>query len=146
MTQSILPSHSGNVYIAVVPKENGHYACELTLSLGGRTEPTKSFHGQNPDHAIANALEELADAFRTQAEADQALVWDAVDQSTSGQPIEKRFHVILHYERVALEESKFEALTNTLMGNTVVENAEVSIIKVDSDLPIEPLHKRRTEA
>jgi len=68
-----------------------------------------------------------------------------VDRSTSGKGIDKRFHVILHYERVAEEESKFEALENTLMGNTVVENAEISIIQVDPDLPIEPLEIRRKQ-
>ena len=29
----------------------------------------------------------------------------------------------------------FEAMTNTLLGNTVVENAELTIIQVDPDFP-----------
>lgn len=52
---------------------------------------------------------------------------------------EKRFHVILHYERVTEDESKFEALLNTQLGNTVIENAEITIIELDPTLPITPL-------
>jgi hypothetical protein len=43
--------------------------------------------------------------------------------------------VILHYERLVEDESKFDAAHNTLLGNTVVENAELTIIQVDPDLP-----------
>jgi len=51
----------------------------------------------------------------------------------------------LHYERVAEEESKFEAMHNTLLGNTVVENAEISIIQVDPELPIKSPKRRRKQ-
>jgi hypothetical protein len=53
-----------------------------------------------------------------------------------------RFHVILHYERVAEDESKFDAMVNAQTGNTVMENAEISIIQVDLNLPIEHLQNR----
>ena len=139
MLQSVPISNSGNIAITVIPQATDRFICEVTLSLEGRTGPTRTFHGQNPKHVIAIALENLARGFRMEAEAEQNIDWDAVDRSPSGQVNEKRFHVILHYERVAGEESKFEAMVNTQTGNTVVENAEISIIQVDPDLPIEPL-------
>jgi hypothetical protein len=49
--------------------------------------------------------------------------------------------VILHYERIAEEESKFEAIHNTIMGNTVVENAKITVVEIDANLPIEPLER-----
>lgn len=135
--------YSGSIAITVVPQTNGRYVCEATPTLEGQTRPSKKFHGQTRNHAIAIALENLARAFRLEAEAEQKVDWDAVDRTASGEAIEKRFHVILHYERVAEEESKFEAMHNTLLGNTVVENADIAIIEVDPDLPIEPLARGR---
>ena len=76
-------------------------------------------------------------------EDSQNIDWDAVEISDSGEPIEKRYHVILHYERIAKEESKFEAMHNTMMGNTVVENAKISIIEIDPDIEIGPLERSR---
>src|SRR5207302_285143 len=124
----------GNIAVTIIPGAGGCCVCEVTPSLGGRTGPTKRFHGQNPNHAIAVGLEDLARTFRKEAEAEQKVDWEAVDRLPSGKVNEKRFHVILHYERVAEEESKFEAMQNTLLGNTVVENAEITIIQVDPDL------------
>jgi hypothetical protein len=141
MPQSVPGSNSGTIAITVLPQPNSRYLCEVTPSLEGRIGPTKRFHGQNPKHAIAVALENLARRFRMEAEAEQKIDWEAVDRSPSGKVNEQRFHVILHYERVAEEESKFEAMVNTQLGNTVVENAEITIIKVDPDLPIEPLER-----
>ena len=63
--------------------------------------------------------------------------------SDSGEPIEKRYHVILHYERIAKDESKFEAMHNTMLGNTVVENAKISIIEIEPDIEIGPLERSR---
>ena len=54
-------------------------------------------------------------------------------------PIEKHYHVILHYERIAEAESKFEAMHDTIMGNTVVENAKISVLEISPDLQINPL-------
>ncbi|WP_221643802.1 hypothetical protein [Nostoc sp. UCD121] len=56
--------------------------------------------------------------------------------SESGEAIQKHYHVILHYERVGKAESKFEAMQDTLMGNTVVENAKVTLIEIDTNLPV----------
>jgi hypothetical protein len=47
--------------------------------------------------------------------------------------------VILHYECLGRAESKFEAMQDTLMGNTVVENAKVTLIEIDAKLPVQPL-------
>lgn len=66
-----------------------------------------------------------------------------MEQSNTGEPITKHYHVILHYERIAEEESKFEAMHNTIMGNTVVENANITVIEIDPDIPIEPLTRSR---
>jgi phosphoribosylformylglycinamidine (FGAM) synthase PurS component len=49
--------------------------------------------------------------------------------------------VILHYETITIAESKFEAMHDTMMGNTVVENALISVIEVSPDLAIEPLQR-----
>lgn len=127
--------NSGTIAVVVIPQVGGRYVCEVTPSLAGGTGPTKAFHGQTANHAIANALEDLARALRAEVEAGQKIDWDAVDRSTSGEVIDKRFHVILHYEQLVEDESKFEAAHNTLLGNTVVENAELTIIQVDQDLP-----------
>ena len=126
---------SGTIAVIVIPQANGRYVCEATPTLAGGTGKTKAFHGQTANHAIANALEDLARALRAKVEAGQNVDWDAVDRSPSGEVIGKRFHVILHYERLVEDESKFEAMHNTLLGNTVVENAELTIIQVDPDLP-----------
>jgi hypothetical protein len=135
-----------NIAITVIPQADGRYICEVTPSLKERTSPTKRIHGQNPKHAIAIALEQVARTLRMEVEAEQNIDWEAVDRSPTGQVNRKRFHVILHYERVAEEESKFEAMVNTQMGNAVVENAEISIIEIDPDLPIEPLAKWHRES
>jgi hypothetical protein len=47
--------------------------------------------------------------------------------------------MILHYERVT--ESKFEAFHDTLLGKMVIENAEIAVIQVNSDLPMPPWQK-----
>lgn len=126
---------SGNIAINVIPPYAGGWVCQATSSPAGRDGQTTSFHGQTSSHAIALALEDLARAFRMKAEAEQNIDPEAVDRLAAGEAIDKRFHVILHYERVVDEESKFDAMTNTLHGNTVIENAEISIIQVDPGLP-----------
>jgi len=134
-------TNSGNIAITIIPQANGVFVCEVTPALEGRIGPTERFHGQNRKHAIAIALENLARAFRTDAESEQKIEWEPVPGSTSGKENDQRFHVILHYERVTEEVSKFDALHNTLLGNRVVENAEISIIQIDPELPIVPLQR-----
>lgn len=126
---------SGTIAITVILQANGRYVCEVRPSPEIGDGTTKRLRGQTANHAIANALETLARALRAEAEAGQNVDWDAVDRSPSGTVNDKRFHVILHYERLVEEKSKFEAMHNTLLGNTVVENAEITIIQVDPDFP-----------
>jgi phosphoribosylformylglycinamidine (FGAM) synthase PurS component len=45
----------------------------------------------------------------------------------------KRYHVILHYERITEAEFKFDALENTLLGNTVIENVTCTLIELSED-------------
>jgi hypothetical protein len=45
------------------------------------------------------------------------------------------------YERITEDESMFEATHNTIIGNTVVENAKIIVVQIDSDLPIEPVER-----
>jgi hypothetical protein len=82
--------------------------------------------------------EKLADDYRSLAEERQNIDWELVERSESGEPIIKHYHVILHYERIAEAESKFEAMQDTMMGNTVVENAQITVIEIEPDLPVEP--------
>ena len=137
----LLPN-SVNIGITVTPLPNDHCLCEATLTVGGQAHAPRSFHGQNPNHALAMALEDLAREFRLKAEAEQKVDWEAVERSTAGVVLEKRFHVVLHYERVAEDESKFDAMHNTILGNTVIENAEISLVQVDKELPMERWRRR----
>jgi len=95
--------------------------------------------GQTQAHAIAIALENLADEYRNIIDEEQGIDSLAVERSPSGEPINKHYHVILHYERIAEDESRFEAIHNTIMGNTVVENAKITAIEIDADLPVNAL-------
>ncbi len=130
---------TGTISIAVLPQDNGQYVCQISSSLGDRSSDCTRFYGQTKEHAIANALEKLADDYRQRAEDNQNIDSLAVERSDSGEPIEKHYHVILHYERIAEAESKFEAMHDTILGNTVVENAKISVIEISPDLPIDPL-------
>lgn len=101
-------------------------------------EPIRCY-GQTPEHALAIALEKLADDYRQRAEEGQNIDGEQVERSQTEEPIAKHYHVILHYERLAEAESKFEAMHDTMMGNTVVENAKISMIEIEADLSVEPL-------
>jgi len=137
---------SGNIAITVIPHEKGHCICEVSLAFQRREISVRRFYGQTSNHAIAMALEDLAREFRMEAEAEQNIDWDATDVSPTGKVKEKHFHVVVHFERVIDDESKFEAMHSTLMGNTVVENAEVSLVQVDPKLPIAPWQRRRKQS
>lgn len=130
---------TGTISITVLPQNNGQYICQMTSALGDRSSDDTRCYGQTKEHAIAIALEQLADDYRRIAEEQQKLDWDRVELSDSGEPINNHYHVILHYERIAEDESKFEAMHNTIMGNTVVENAKITVIEIDRDLQVEPL-------
>jgi hypothetical protein len=139
MTQVNPDQITGNIAIALLPQENGQYICQLSSSLSDSPRDNIQCYGQTKEHAITIALEQLADEYRQIAEEQQNIDWLTVEKSDSGEPITKHYHVILHYERIAEEESKFQAIHNTVMGNTVVENAKISVIEIDPDIPIDPL-------
>lgn len=132
-------STSGSIALTITSQPDGRTVCRVTPSLDGLAGETRDFYGQNVKHAIAIALENLAYVLRTEADAEQKIDPEAVEWSPSGSVVEKRFHVIAHYEDVIEDESKFEATVSTLLGNTVVEGAQVSVIQIDPDLPVEPL-------
>ncbi len=141
MTQMNPDGITGTISITVLPQDNGQYVCEIASSLSDRSNNCTRFYGQTKEHAIAIALESLADEYRQKVEEEQNIGWLAVERAESGEPIQKHYHVILHYEEIAEAESKFEARHNTLLGNTVVENAKISVIEISPDIQIEPLER-----
>jgi hypothetical protein len=130
---------TGTIAIATLLQDNGQYICQMSPSLSDSPREDIQCYGQTKEHAIAIALEQLAAQYRRIAEEQQNIDWLTVEKSDSGKPITKHYHVILHYERIAEEESKFEAIQNTIMGNTVVENATITVIEIDPEIPIDPL-------
>jgi hypothetical protein len=131
MTNSNSDQITGNIAIAVLPQANGHYICRLSPSVDGLDREDRECYGQSQEHAIAIALEQLAYEYRRIAEEKQNIDLETVEYSESGAAIEQQYHVILHYETIAEEESKFFARVETMMGNTVVENAIITVIKID---------------
>jgi hypothetical protein len=133
------PTHLA-VNLTLTSESSGQVLCQRIVQQD-QDQPgdPQTFAGQSQNHAIAIALEHLAEQYRKAAEDEQAGDWDAVERSPNGDIIQQRYHVILHYERIAEDESKFEAMHNTIMGNTVVENATIAVIKVDEALPLEPI-------
>ena len=138
MTETNSEPITGTIAITVQPIDDGQYVCHLSPSLSEYPRDEIRCYGQKREHAIAIALEKLADDYRTLAEERQNIDWELVERSESGEPIIKHYHVILHYERIAEAESKFEAMQDTMMGNTVVENAQITVIEIEPDLPVEP--------
>ncbi|MFN6436565.1 MAG: hypothetical protein RMY35_006600 [Nostoc sp. DedSLP01] len=133
-----MTSITRTITVNVQTGDNDQYVCQLSSPNEPTSKEIRSY-GQSEEHAIANALEELASEYRQIAEERQNTDWEAVEYSAAGEPIQKRYHVILHYERIRKAESKFDALQDTLLGNTVVENAKVNLIEIDNNLPIQPL-------
>ena len=125
--------------INVQPQPNGQYLCHLSPNLSDELRADIQCYGQTKEHAIAIALEKLAESYRQLAEEVQKIDNLAVTRNETGNPIDKRYHVMLHYERITEDESKFESVHNTIIGNTVVENATISIVEIDADLPVEPI-------
>ncbi len=112
------------------PKRPGRYICHISSSLSDRPRPSTIFDGQTKEHALAIALEHLASEYRTAAEESQGIAWNDTETTQAEPQINKRYHVILHYERIVSAKSKFEALRDTMLGNTVVENAKSTVIKI----------------
>jgi hypothetical protein len=133
-----MSSITETITINVEADENEQYICILSSSIDQLRDENR-YCGQTREHAIAIALEQLASKYRQIAEKGQNQDWLAVERSESGEVIQKHYHVILHYERIGRAESKFEAMQDTLLGNTVVENAKVTLIEIDAKLPVQPL-------
>ena len=141
MTQINPDRTTGTIAIDVCAQSNGQYLCQISSSLSDRPDDSINFYGQTKEHAIAIALENLASRYRQQAEESQNIDSLAVEISDSGEPINKYYHVIVHYEEISEAESKFEAVHNTMMGNTIVENARIAAIEISPDIEIEPLER-----
>jgi hypothetical protein len=124
--------------IEVSFKGDGQYFCRLSRlpEIGSAPIANISCDGQLPEHALAIALEQLASEYRRMAEEIQNIPTLAVEKTAEGEPISKCFHVTVHFEGIFRGESKFEAIHNTLTGNTVVENAKVTAIEVDPTLQV----------
>jgi len=115
------------------------FACEMTFGRRGEKVFVKRHEGRSINHVISGALEGMAHYFRRLDEFDQDVDWEAVEYDANGGVVKKRFHVILHYERIADEESKFEAMHNSLLGNSIVEQASVTLIQINPTVEIEPI-------
>jgi phosphoribosylformylglycinamidine (FGAM) synthase PurS component len=139
MTQINPDSITETISLTVLPHTNGQYICEMSTDLSECPTSDSRYYGQTKEHTIAIALEQLAARYRQIAEKRQNRDWDAVERTETGEPIPKSYHVILHYERIAEAESMFEAMHDTIIGNTVVENAEITLVEIADDLPIQPL-------
>jgi hypothetical protein len=131
---------AGSLEIMVTPKDDGLYVCRLSrlpeVPATGAPLTDILCDGQTPEHALAIGLEQLAAEYRRLAEESQAIPDLAVERTAAGDAIEKYFHVTVHFEAISKDESKFEAIHNTLIGNTVVENAQVTVISINSALQI----------
>jgi hypothetical protein len=127
--------------ITVTLENNSYYLCQLSNPLQDPSKNTISCYGQTQEHSIAIALEQLADQYRQIAEDQQNIDMLTVERSADGEAISKLYHVILHYECTIDAESKFEAMHDTIMGNTVVENGKITVIEVDKNLPIADILK-----
>lgn len=113
-----------NLTLKVEANEKQTFVCQIDSNSSDAALSTVG-EGQTPEHAIAIALERLAEQYRNMAELNELT-------SEAGQ--KKRYHVILHYERMVTEDSKFDALHNILIGNVVVENAKRWAIEIDSSV------------
>ncbi|MEG4007618.1 hypothetical protein QUA41_18610 [Microcoleus sp. Pol11C1] len=139
MTQINPDRTTGTIAIDVCAQSNGQYVCQISSSLSDCPDDTMNFYGETKEHAIAIALEHLAEEYREKAEESQNIDSLAVEISDSEESTNKYYHVIVHYEEIAEAESKFEAVHNTMMGNTIVENARIAAIKISPDIEIQPL-------
>lgn len=127
--------NSENISITVTLENNGYYLCQLSNPLLDPSQNTIKCYGQTQEHSIAIALEKLAEQYRQIAEEQQNVDMLTVERSPDGEVISKLYHVTLHFECTIDAESKFEAMHNTIMGNTVVENGKITVIEVNKNLP-----------
>ena len=132
---------SENFSITVNLENNGYYLCQLSNPLPDPSQNTINCYGQTQEHAIAIALEQLAEKYRQIAEEAQNIDMLTVERSADGEAINKLYHVTLNFECIIDAESKFEAMQGTMMGSTVVENSKITVIEVGEDLPVADILK-----
>jgi hypothetical protein len=134
MTEPETDILTGTIDLKVLPDENGRYHCQLSSSFSNQSSDRQVFDGETQDHAIAVALEHLAAHYRNEAQRKQDEGLNAEDALRTKHLGSKRYHVILHYEQVIEAKSKFDALQNTILGNTVVENATCTLIELSENV------------
>jgi hypothetical protein len=100
--------------ITVRPQVNGQYFCQLSSTLSDSSKADIQCHGQTKEHAMAIALENLASKYRRMAEESQNIDSLAVERTESGEAIDKRYHVMLHYECVIKMNPSFQQVTTQL--------------------------------
>ncbi len=135
MTETSPKLINENISINVTLEDNGYYLCHLSNPSPDPSQNTINSYGKTQEHAISIALEQLADRYRQIAEDQQNVDMLTVERSPDGEAISKLYHVTLHFECTIDAESKFEAMHDTIMGNTVVENGKITVIEVSEDLP-----------
>ncbi len=131
---------TSTITINVQTNEQGHFIAQISSDLDLPEEEVICY-GQSREHAIAIALERLAITYRNIIDEQQNTDWNAVELSETGEPIKKRYHVVLHYETVWETAAKFEAFENTIMENLVVENAIINVIDIDNNLPVNSVER-----
>ena len=85
MTQINPDRTTGTIALDVFAQSNGQYVCQISSSLSDRPDDRMNFYGQTKEHAIAIALEHLADEYREKAEESQNIDSLAVEISDSGE-------------------------------------------------------------
>lgn|GEM_PF-1919960 len=60
---------TGTISISVLPQDKGQYVCQMSSSLDDRSTDDIRCYGQTKEHAIAIALEQLADDYRSYIES-----------------------------------------------------------------------------
>lgn len=98
------------ISITVLPQANGQYLCQMSTDLSDCPTNDTLCYGQTKEHVIAIALEQLANHYRQIAEQQQNRDWDAVEQTEAGELIAKHYHVILHCERIAGIEPRYDTV------------------------------------
>jgi hypothetical protein len=97
MSQADRPPTHLNINLTLTPESSGQTLCQRIIQQDeDQPGEPQTFAGQNPNHAIAVALEHLAEQYRKAASEDDQSDWQAVVRSPNGDIIQQRYHVILH--------------------------------------------------
>ncbi len=126
---------TSTITMNVHTNDQGQFVCQMSSVLDPPRADTTCY-GQTAEHAIAITLEQLASSYREMVELEQNRDLDAVEFSETGKPIKKRYHIVLHYENIRETKSKFHALEETILGNSVIEDGTISLIEINKNLPV----------